>query len=83
MQVLNALNVNLELLRPECDGPTTPYDTPEKSTPDQAWCDLEDAGGLANTLLTVGLIPGLGTFILTFIFAAKEIGKAGSSSPEE
>ncbi len=26
MQVLNALNVNLELLRPECDGPTTPYD---------------------------------------------------------
>ena len=66
-----------------CAGPTTPYDTPEKSTPDQAWCDLEDAGGLANTLLTVGLIPGLGTFILTFIFAAKEIGKAGSSSPEE
>jgi len=60
-----------------CAGPTTPYDKPEKSTPDQAWCDLEDAGGLANTLLTVGLIPGLGTFILTFIFAAKEIGKVG------
>ena len=55
-----------------CAGPTTPYDKPEKSTPDQAWCDLEDAGGLANTLLSVGLIPGLGTFILTF-----SIGRSG------
>jgi hypothetical protein len=51
---------------------------PSAYTPPEAWCALEEAGTLAQTLLWLGFIPGIGTMFLTLLFAAKEIGKVGT-----
>jgi len=51
---------------------------PSAYTPTEAWCALEEAGKLAQTLLWLGFIPGIGTMFLTLLFAAKEIGKVGT-----
>jgi len=51
---------------------------PRTYTPPKAWCALEEAGTLAQTLLWLGFIPGVGTMFLTLLFAAKEIGKVGT-----
>ena len=48
-------------------------------TPREAWCQLKEAGALAQTLLWFGFIPGLGTCLLTLLFAAREVTKVQTS----
>jgi hypothetical protein len=61
-----------------CSAPLPEGADPSAYTPPEAWCALEEAGTLAQTLLWLGFIPGLGTMFLTLLFAAKEIGKVGT-----
>ncbi len=56
-----------------------PADAAHDFTPREAWCQLKQAGELAQELLWLGFLPGVGTCLLTLLYAAREVSRVQTS----